>query len=52
MTDSGPTHSDPESDADRAHGDLESGPPERETSDDRVIVRDPDTGHVTKEPTP
>ena len=51
MTDSGPTHTDPRSALDEGVG---TEPPRREheDADDRVVVRDPDTGHVHEEPAP
>jgi hypothetical protein len=51
MTDSGPARTDSERHRDQAAGDTE--PRGRENEDpDHHVVRDPDTGHVSEEPTP
>lgn len=49
MTDSGPANTDPRSALDEG---MDTEPPRREHehADDRAVVRDPDTGHVSEEP--
>ena len=51
MTDSGPANTDPRSALDEG---MDTEPPRREHehADDRAVVRDPDTGHVSEEPAP
>jgi len=54
MTDPDPTGARPADDFDAAAGVAEVFQPTGEdvADEERVVVRDPDTGHVTEEPAP